>query len=135
MNTLEKLSYLRNCSPFDKLSPAELMQVADSSDIKRFLPGQIVLYKEISITHVHIVVEGEVQYREKAIQGLVGAEGVFLHTTLIDNIVAGDSGALTLAIGRGRFYTIINECPAFTISLARQFTKTRGMYASLEADK
>jgi len=135
MNTLEKLSYLRNCSPFDKLSPAELMQVADSSDMKKYSPGQIVLHKEMSITHVHIVIEGEVQYMEKAITGLIGAEGVFLHTTLIDNIVAGNDGALTLVIGRGRFYTIINECPAFTVSLARQFTVTRNMYASLEVDK
>lgn len=134
MNTLEKLTILRSCVPFDKLSPAELAQVADSCDEKKFLPGQTVFQKEANIMQVHVIVSGELLCGQRSLSGIVGAEGVLLHSALREPLLAGQEGAITLMIGRGRFYTIINECPAFTCELAKQFAKTRDLYTKLEAD-
>ncbi len=134
MNTLDKLAILRGCGPFDRLSAAELAQVADSCEEKRYAPGQTIVHQGMQIAHVYVLFEGAASCGKQGLCGIIGAEGVFLHTVFRSHVVAGDSGAAALVIGRGRFFTIINECPAFTVALAKQFSETRELYVSLEVD-
>lgn len=131
---LDKLATLRRCRPFEKLSAAELAQVADSSEERYYTPGQTIVQQGIQILNVSVLFKGKAFSAQQELAGIIGAEGVFLNAVFKDHVVAGDAGAAILTISRGRFFTILNECPSFAVALAKQFSETRNLYISLEVD-
>jgi CBS domain-containing protein len=98
MSALEQKKFIAKIPPFDRLSQAELEQVAAALDIEYFKPGQVILAPGHEAQYLYLVIKGIVEER-----GPDG--GLVLHES------EDSFGGLALLNGvcRGEF-TVREEC-------------------------
>ena len=130
MTIIERMTVLRTLAPFDLLAPAELLQVADACAEKNYSAGQIVFERGKPLLAVHVVCEGSIVMDGRECGRIFGVEGVLFHRVLSATALAGSTGARCLTLGCGKFFTLANECPAFTLGFAATARARAWQYAA-----
>jgi signal-transduction protein with cAMP-binding, CBS, and nucleotidyltransferase domain len=112
MTLAQKLLALHSVVPFSALRSEELLTIAAAMTVHRFAPGHLICEQGGVINRLYVRVKGSA----------VGANGVEMQpvvgTTILLTgkpapfaIKAGPEGYLALSLPRGKFFTVINECP------------------------
>ncbi len=115
---LERAFALRTVSPFDRLTPAELVLLADIADARAYAPGEVVHPGGLPFPRLFAVVAGRVVDESGAPAGsLLGALSLIRHTDGPRLVADPATGARIIRLDRGPFFTILRECPAFTLGL------------------
>lgn len=120
MKLAEKIFALHAVPPFSALKPEELLIIATAATYREF-PARHVLCPQGGTLHrLYVRVAGDLTD---------GADGVMQHvvgTTLLLTgiaapfpIVAGPEGYCALSLPRGKFFTVVNECPALLVGFFR----------------
>ena len=116
MTLAEKILALRAVFPFLLLRPEELLIIATATTERDVPPGQVVVQRGSTLQHLHIRVSGT----------LVNDLGAVVHPVLGTTVLltgceppytvkAGPDGYHGLCLSRGKFLTIVNECPHLLI--------------------
>lgn len=112
----ERIFALRALFPFSQLRPEELLIIATAVTERTLAPGQVLARKGGTLGRLFIRVDGD----------LVNDAGVTLHpvvgtTVLLTGcevpytVAAGPKGYHGLCLARGKFLTVVNECPALLV--------------------
>lgn len=117
MNAIERLFQLRMTPPFDRLRSDELAVIADISREISWRPGEIIATPEDELRHLLIIREGAVMMAGQRLPPVIGAATLLFEQGLPAPLLADPvQGAAGLAIARGHFFTIINECPGLLVA-------------------
>ena len=115
---LEKLFALRSVSPFDRLAPAELALIAEIAEPRAYAPGEIVHTGGDRLLRLVAVVDGRVLTEDDTSAGTLLGAASLVRNALAPRLVADPiAGARVLRLERGPFFTLLRECPAFTLGL------------------
>ena len=118
MNQVEKIFALKRHPLFSPLEDAELILIADVAVSRQFAPGTTVAEPGALLNRIYIVTGGAiVDSRDASLTlPLVGVESLVLEKPVAQTLIAHpDDGAACLVIGKGHFFTILNECPEILI--------------------
>lgn len=116
MMLAEKILALHAVFPFSRLRPEELLIIATATTERDLPAGTILVRRGGTLQHLHIRVSGS----------LVNDLGVVVHPVLGTTVLltgcappytvqAGPDGYHGLCLSRGKFLTIVNECPLLLI--------------------
>lgn len=124
MKVTDKFFALRHVSPFDTLWREELVLIAEVAKERGFAPGELVAVAGAPAARLYVVIRGRLLRADATPAPIVfGALSLLYNYPLAQNLYAAPEGEmLCLLIGKGHFFTMVNECPAFTaglIALAR----------------
>lgn len=115
----DRLFTLRRIPPFDRLRDTELALVADVARGRRFAAGEVIASSAKPLTRLHVVAAGGlVDPSGTPVGPVFGAENLLFDRPLPGEVRAGPEGASCLLVGKGNFFTMINECPGFLVDLA-----------------
>ncbi len=115
----ERLFTLRRIAPFDRLRDTEVALVADVARGRVWSPGELIASPAKPVTRLHVVAKGSIlDPRGNAAPAVFGAEALLFDTPLVGEYRAGPQWVSCLVIGKGNFFTMINECPGFLVDLA-----------------
>jgi hypothetical protein len=113
---------LRALPGFDQLRAEELLAVAAGMTERRYRPGQVVAPAGTSLWHLLVVVEGRIvpQGGAEALPPIIGADLLLTNRAVATTLVADPrDGAVCLRLGKGHFFTVVNECPALLVEMIR----------------
>ena len=120
MTLAQKLLALHAVFPFSLLRSEELLTIATAMTVQRFAPGQLICEQGGVINRLYVRIEGEAVGRDGIVmQAVVGTTILLTGKPAPFAIHAGDSGYLALSLPRGKFFTVINECPALLAGFFR----------------
>lgn len=115
---LEKLCALRAVQPFERLELDELTLVAEIAKPHAYAPGETVHSGGERLSRVLIVVSGAIRKGENELaERLLGPDSLVRNTPVPLLTADPAFGARVLRLDRGPFFTLLRECPAFTIGL------------------
>ncbi len=115
---LEKLFALRAVSPFDRLAPAELALIAEIAEPRAYAPGETIHADGDRLLRLVAVVGGRVLTSDGTSAGTLLGAASLVRNALAPHLVADPiAGARVLRLERGPFFTLLRECPAFTLGL------------------
>ena len=110
---LEKLCALRAVPPFDRIEP-----VADIAEHHTYGPGEVIHSGGERLSRVLVVVAGAiVQGNGGPADRLLGTDSLVRNTPFPALTADRSAGASVLRLDRGPYFTLLRECPAFTIGL------------------
>jgi CRP-like cAMP-binding protein len=119
MHITEKIFALQRLTPFNALRHGELVLIAEVTRERRFAPGEVVSAAGTPVSRLFAVVCGRLLAADStpvpAVFGMVSL--LYNYPLIYDLRVALESSATCLSIGKGHFFTIINECPEFSAGL------------------
>jgi len=116
----EKIFALHSVFPFSELKPDELLIIASAASCREFSPGHVVCPRGGSLSRLYVRVSGELTDDQGGImQSVVGTTLLLTGISAPFPIIAGPAGYRALSIPRGKFFTIINECPALIVGFFR----------------
>lgn len=108
----EKILLLRAVFPFSRLKPEELLIIATAASVRTFAPGRIITTPGGTLHHLFIRVSGDlVNDAGTPLQPVLGTTPLLTGCEVPIRIQAGPEGYCGLTIPRGKFLTIVNECP------------------------
>lgn len=111
MTIAERIFALRRSPPFDRLFDSEIGPMARACRVRDFAPGEMVAHADRPLRHLFVVVEGEVRRGEVPLPRVFGESSLLLGHPPGAELLAGGGGARCLLLGRGHFFTLVNECP------------------------
>lgn len=120
MNLAEKLLALQAVAPFDLLRSEELLTIATAMTVHRFKPDQVICEAGGVIGRLYVRVDGDaVGIGGAVMQRVLGTTILLTGKPAPFAIKAGPDGYVALALPRGKFFTVINECPALLAGFFR----------------
>lgn len=112
----EKIFVLRSAFPFSRLKPEELLVIATAATLRTLPPGRLVTLPGGTLHHLFIRVEGDlVNDAGTPLQHVLGTTPLLTGCTVPIRIQAGPAGYRGLCLPRGKFLTIVNECPSLLV--------------------
>lgn len=115
---LEKLCALRAVPPFDRIEPSDLALLADIAEPHTYGPGEVIHSGGERLSRVLVVVAGGiVQGDGEPADRLLGTDSLVRNTPVPALTADRSAGARVLRLDRGPYFTLLRECPAFTIGL------------------
>lgn len=117
MSLVRRLLALRSCPPFDRLSEAEAVSVADAAIERHFAPGEVVAPAQRPLNHLHVITDGSLLVGGDERTRVVGAVALLNGQLLPTPLVAGPSGAAVILLARPHVFTLITECPWLLVDL------------------
>jgi CRP-like cAMP-binding protein len=111
---------------FAGASEQTLDELAESSELRTFKPGQTILFKGSTVDALHVVATGQALVLGKSAAGAAATVAtldpgeVFAEASIVDSTVcgatvkAGEAGALILAIGQDAFRRALAKDEAFS---------------------
>lgn len=116
MTLAEKIFALRSVFPFSRLKPEELLIIADAAAPCDIAPDRVVLLPGGTLHHLFIRASGDlVNDAGQPLHPVVGTTVLLTGCEVPYRIRSGTSGYRGLRIPRGKFLTIVNECPALLV--------------------
>jgi hypothetical protein len=116
----EKIFALHAVFPFSELKPDELLVIASATGYREFSPGHVVCPRGGTLNRLYVRVAGDLTDDHGGVmQSVVGTTLLLTGISAPFPIVAGPAGYRALSIPRGRFFTIVNECPALLVGFFR----------------
>lgn len=116
MTLAEKIFALDAVFPFSELKPEELLIIATAAGHRAFPPGRVVCPQGGTLNRLYVRVAGDLtDDRGGIMQSVVGTTLLLTGISAPFPILAGPAGYRALSIPRGRFFTIVNECPALLV--------------------
>lgn len=120
MNLAEKLLALHNVFPFSLLRSEELLTVATAMVLHRFPSGQTLCEQGGVMHRLYVRVDGSaVNDAGTVVQPVLGTTILLTGKPSPFSIKAGPDGYVALSLPRGKFFTVINECPALLAGFFR----------------
>ena len=120
MNLAEKLLALHSVAPFNGLRSEELLTIATAMSVHRFKPDQIICEQGGVINRLYVRVDGDaVDARGTVMQRVLGTTILLTGKAAPFAIKAGPVGYVAMALPRGKFFTVINECPTLLTGFFR----------------
>ncbi|GMU42480.1 MAG: cyclic nucleotide-binding domain-containing protein [Xanthomonadales bacterium] len=120
MTLAEKLLALHAVYPFSELNPEELLTIATAMRVHRFEPGALICEQGGVIARLYVRVDGHaVDAKGTRMQAVLGTTILLTGKAAPFAIKAGPEGFLALSLPRGKFFTVINECPALLVGFFR----------------
>ena len=120
MTLAEKLLALKAVKPFDLLRSEELLTIATAMTVHSFKADAVICEAGGVINRLYVRVQGEaVGIGGTAMQHVVGTTILLTGKAAPFAIKAGPAGYVALALPRGKFFTVINECPALLAGFFR----------------
>lgn len=120
MKLVDKVLALQAVPPFSGLRPDELLTIATACQEQSWQAGQLVCRQGGLLQRLYVRVEG------KAVDGAGTEMQAILGTTMLltgkpapFDILAGPQGLRALSLPRGKFFTVIVECPALLTGFFR----------------
>lgn len=117
MSEVSNESHLAAVMPFDCLTPAELAIVGRILTPVSFEPGAVIQLAGKPLNRVLIRTHGSWLSDQTELPEVVGISAVMGTVKDAPEIVAGPLGVTCLAMQKGHFFTIINECPQALVRL------------------
>jgi CRP-like cAMP-binding protein len=118
----QRIFALKRTPGFDQLPDDELLVVAASMTERRYAPDEVVLAAGVSIWQLLVVVGGRVTGGPSGedVPSIVGADLLILNRPVPHTLTADSrEGAVCLRMSKGHFFTVVNECPALLVAIAR----------------
>lgn len=116
MSLIERVLDLSRLAPFDALRESELIAVADVCRSRIYGPGERLAQQGEILPRLVLVVEGGfVTAQGQQAPDLIGLSSVLLARELEQSLQAGTEGARSLEIAAGHVFTLVNECPSWTL--------------------
>lgn len=120
LSVAEKVLALHAVTPFDALSPEELLIVAAAAEPAEFAPGRVLCHAGGTLNRLYVRVDGDVvDDAGTVMQPVIGTTLLMTGITAPFRMLAGPQGYRALAISRGKFFTLVNQCPALLIGFFR----------------
>ncbi len=120
MTLAEKLLALHAVPPFTALRSEELLTVATAMAVQRFKPDQVICEAGGIINRPYVRVDGDaLGLNGTPMQRVLGTTILLTGKAAPFAITAGPTGYVALALPRGKFFTVINECPALLAGFFR----------------
>lgn len=120
MTLAEKLLALHSVTPFNGLRSEELLTIATAMSVHRFKPEQIICEQGGVINRLYVRVDGDaVDERGTVMQRVLGTTILLTGKAAPFAIKAGPAGYVAMALPRGKFFTVINECPTLLTGFFR----------------
>ncbi len=115
---LEKIFALRGIPPFDRLLPAELTLLAAVATARAYAPGEVIHPGGAPIPRVLAVVAGRAQDEAGNTCGpLLGTTSLLRYADGPRLLADPVAGARVIRFERSHFFTLVRECPTFTLGL------------------
>ena len=112
MTLAEKLLALHAVPPFSALRSEELLTIAAAMAVHRFKPSHLICEEGGVINRLYVRVSGSAVGPDGTeMQPVVGTTILLTGKAAPFAITAGPEGYLALSLPRGKFFTVINECP------------------------
>lgn len=116
MSLIERAFAIQALYPFHLLRPEELLVVAHAVRERRLAPGQLLCPAGGTVNHLYLRVAGQLVDPDGTVmQPVVGTTLLLTSKTAPFAIHAGPEGYLGLMIPRGKFFTLVNQCPALLV--------------------
>ncbi len=130
MDITEKLFALKRIAPFSGLRHSELALIAEVARERRFAPGALVSASGTPVARLYTVVAGRIVNADGQPTPMVfGAASLLYSYPLVKDLYASpDEGVTCLLMGKGHFFTLINECPEFTAGLLELSSAAASFY-------
>ena len=122
MTLTERIFALSRLPGFDQLPADELLAVAASMTERRYNPGDVVVPAGVSMWHLLVVVRGQLHSEpsRQAAPAVIGADLLLTNRPVPEALRADEEhGAVCLRMNKGHFFTVVNECPALLLEMAR----------------
>jgi hypothetical protein len=120
MRLTERIFALHAVPPFAELKPEELLIIAAAASYREFAAGHVLCPKGGTLNRLYVRVAGELTDGAGGVmQSVVGTTLLLTGIAAPFAIVAGPEGYRTLSIPRGKFFTVVNECPALLVGFFR----------------
>lgn len=120
LSIAEKALALQAVAPFDALVPAELLIVAAAAEPVAFAPGRVLCHSGATLSRLYVRLAGDVvDPAGTAMQPVIGTTLLLTGITAPFSMLAGPDGYRALSISRGKFFTLVNQCPALLIGFFR----------------
>ncbi|GAB1488827.1 hypothetical protein MASR2M8_12740 [Opitutaceae bacterium] len=116
-SVFSRMLALRKIPPFDRLSEAELILIAEVAELRLFEPGQIAHNSGSPLGCLWVTIAGELIAEDGRPAGQINGLSALLANALTPGLRAGPAGAEILVITKGYFFTLTRECPAFVLGL------------------
>ncbi len=112
MTLAEKLLALHAVPPFTALRSEELLTIAAAMAVHHFKPGHLICEEGGVINRLYVKVSGAAVGPDGTeMQPVVGTTILLTGKAAPFAITAGPEGYVALSLPRGKFFTVINECP------------------------
>jgi len=120
MTLSEKAFALHGIFPFSELNAEELLIAATAFSVREFPAGSPICAAGESLNKLYVCAKGHlVNDRGEKMHLVVGATCLLAGAVTPFPIMAGDEGCVALLLPRGKFHTLINECPLLLRGLFR----------------
>jgi hypothetical protein len=120
MRLTEKIFALHAVPPFSELKPEELLIIAAAATCREFAAGHLLCPQGGTLNRLYVRVAGALtDGAEGVLQPVVGTTLLLTGIAAPFPLIAGAEGYRALSIPRGKFFTIVNECPALLVGFFR----------------
>lgn len=112
MTLSEKVFALHAVFPFSQLQPEELLIAATAFSPRHFAAARVICPGGESINRLYVCTAGSlVDEQGRVMQPVVGTTCLLTGAPTPFSVLAGPQGYEGLVLPRGKFFTLINECP------------------------
>lgn len=120
MTLAEKVFALHAVAPFNALNSDELLIVAASAERTEFPAGRILCHQGGTVNRLYIRIGGDVvDDAGTVMQPVIGTTLLLTGISAPFRMLAGPHGYTALSISRGKFFTLVNACPALLLGFFR----------------
>jgi signal-transduction protein with cAMP-binding, CBS, and nucleotidyltransferase domain len=115
MTLTQKVFILKSIKPFDKLSDAELLLLADIISVKKYKKGSKIYSKENNLYNLYVIIDGEVvDDDQNKVDGYFGIKELLNDDVMENSFYANDDVTLFL-ISKAHLLTLLYESPSLMI--------------------
>lgn len=120
MKLVDKVLALQAVQPFDGLRPDELLTIATACQEQSWQPGQMICRQGGVLQRLYIRIDGSaVDAAGTEMQAILGTTMLLTGKAAPFDMLAGPDGLRALSLPRGKFFTVIVECPALLTGFFR----------------
>ena len=120
MKLVDKVLALQAVAPFSILRPDELLTIATACGEQLLGPGQLLCREGSVLQRLYVRVEGTAVDRAGTeMQPSIGTTMLLTGKPAPFDILAGPLGLRALSLPRGKFFTVIVECPGLLTGFFR----------------
>jgi hypothetical protein len=120
MGLADRVLALQAVDPFSLLRADELLTIATATSLHRFAPGHLLCGEGAVIPRLYVQVAGSaVDPQGNPMQPVLGTTILLTGKPAPFPILAGPDGYTALALPRGKFFTVLTECPTLLTGFFR----------------